>query len=121
MPRTNINYANTIMYKFVCNDLNVTDVYVGNTTEFTKRKSSHKCNCNNENCKSHNLKVYQIIRANGGWLNWRMIEIKKYPCNDRYSPSPSAHIDACNDLRVHQWEMQYRTELLRPGVTKCTL
>ena len=28
------------------------------------------------------LKVYQIIRANGGWDNWIMIEIEKYPCKD---------------------------------------
>ena len=34
-------YANTIIYKIVCNDLNITDCYVGNTTKFTNRKSPH--------------------------------------------------------------------------------
>ena len=24
-----------------------------------------------------------MIRKNGGWENWCMIEIEKYPCNDK--------------------------------------
>jgi hypothetical protein len=28
------------------------------------------------------LKKYITIRENGGWDNWGMIEIEKYPCND---------------------------------------
>ena len=28
------------------------------------------------------MKVYQYIRENGGWENFDMIEIEKYPCND---------------------------------------
>jgi hypothetical protein len=26
--------------------------------------------------------VYQIIHANGGWNNWEVVEIEKYPCSD---------------------------------------
>ena len=48
MPKKEINYQNTIIYKIVCNDLNVKDVYVGNTTDFTKRKWSHKSDCYND-------------------------------------------------------------------------
>ena len=29
------------------------------------------------------MKLYQMIRENGGWDMFRMIEIEKYPCNDR--------------------------------------
>ena len=80
MPKTNTNYNNTISYKIVCNDLNIKDLYVGHTTNFIKRKNHHKWSCSNINrC---NLKVYQTIRNNGGWDNWNMIEIEKYPCND---------------------------------------
>jgi hypothetical protein len=82
MPRTNIDYNNTIIYKIVCNDLNITDVYVGSTTDFTKRKSCHKSRCNNEKSKFYNIKLYQTIRLNGGWDNWLMCEIEKYPCDD---------------------------------------
>jgi hypothetical protein len=82
MPRLNVNYNNTVIYKIVCNDLNIKDCYVGSTTDFTKRKCSHKKTCNNENIKNYNLKVYKMIRNNGGWDNWTMLVIEKYPCED---------------------------------------
>jgi len=82
MPRKEINYLNTIIYKFVCNDLNIKDTYVGHTTDFIKRKATHKSVCHNLDNKSYNLKVYKTIRENGGWVNWSMIEIEKYPCGD---------------------------------------
>jgi len=78
MTKKNIDYSKTIIYKIVCNDLNVKDIYVGSTTDFRKRKYHHKSNCKNENC----LKVYQLIRENGGWDNWTMVEIEKYSCQD---------------------------------------
>jgi hypothetical protein len=82
MPRLNVEYKNIVIYKIVCNDLNIKDCYVGSTTSFTKRKCGHKTACKNENNKNYNLKVYQTIRANGGWDNFSMLEIEKYPCND---------------------------------------
>ena len=82
MPRSNINYVNCIIYKIVCNDYNIKDSYVGSTTEFTKRKYRHKSNCTSLKYTEHEFKVYQFIRNNGGWDNWSMIEIEKYPCND---------------------------------------
>ena len=82
MPRLPIDYSKTIIYKIVCNDLNICDVYVGFTTDFTRRKGEHKSICNNEKSKKYNRKVYQTIRANGGWDNFSMVEIEKYPCND---------------------------------------
>jgi len=62
--------------------INITDVYVGHTTNFINRKARHKSNCNNINGKEYNLKIYTTIRDNGGFENWSMIEIEKYPCND---------------------------------------
>jgi predicted GIY-YIG superfamily endonuclease len=82
MPRTPIDYTKTIMYKIVSKDLNNNYVYVGSTTDFAKRKSSHKTNCINENNRFYNIKVYKMIRENGGWNEFEMIEIEKYPCND---------------------------------------
>lgn len=82
MPKKPIDYSKTIIYKIVCNDLNIKDVYVGHTTEFTKRKCKHKYCCLNKNNSKYNYKVYQIIREHGGWNNWEMIEIEKYPCVD---------------------------------------
>ena len=53
MPKTIIDYSKCIMYKIVCNDLEITDIYVGSTTAFTKRKCGHKTSCNNKTNKSH--------------------------------------------------------------------
>jgi hypothetical protein len=82
MTKSNINYSKTVIYKIVCNDLNVKDMYIGHTTEFTKRKTAHKTDCNNTKLKKYNLKLYKTIRDNGNWENWSMIEIEKYPCTD---------------------------------------
>jgi hypothetical protein len=83
MPNQPINYANTIIYKIICNDVNINDCYVGHTTDFIRRKYKHRENCNNENNPKYNFKIYQIIRENGGWDNWTMLEMEKYNCNDK--------------------------------------
>lgn len=77
MPRLPINYANSVIYKLCCNDPTITDIYVGSTTNFTKRKTSHKKRCYNDKAKEYNIYVYEFIRENGGWENWNMIEIIK--------------------------------------------
>jgi len=82
MPRKPIDYSNTIIYKLCCNDTEITDIYVGHTTDFTKRKYIHKYRCNNEKDKKYNYYVYKYIRDNGGWINWSMIEIEKICCID---------------------------------------
>jgi hypothetical protein len=79
MPKKEIDYSNTIIYKIFCKDININDVYVGHTTNFIQRKYSHKLACNS---KTNNLKMYNIIRENGGWDNWDMIEIAKYNCKN---------------------------------------
>ena len=82
MPKKDIDYSKCVIYKIVCNNLDINDLYVGSTTEFTKRKYKHKNSCFNNNYPSYYFKVYDFIRNNGGWHNWTMIEIEKYPCND---------------------------------------
>ena len=82
MPLNEINYQNTIIYKIEHNE-NENLLYVGHTTDFTKRKYLHRTTCTNPNLRLHNLKVYEMIRNNGGWDSFKMLEIKKYPCNDR--------------------------------------
>ena len=82
MPKLIIDYSKTIMYKFVCNDLTVDQCYVGHTTNWRSRKNIHKSSCTNIKNPTHNRKIYKIMRECGGWDNWQMIEIEKYPCND---------------------------------------
>jgi hypothetical protein len=82
MPKTEIDYSNTIIYKLCCKDTSITDIYVGHTTNFLQRKHNHKTNCCNETTKNHNLNVYKYIRKNGGWDNWSMIQIEHFNCNN---------------------------------------
>ena len=82
MPRLAIDYSNTIIYKIVCKDLNIKDLYVGHTTDFKRRKSEHKGNTTNSKGVPYKLKLYEKMRANGGWDNWDMIEIEKFSCID---------------------------------------
>ena len=76
------DYSKTIMYLIKCNDENITDEYVGSTINFIKRKNRHKTCCNNINGKNYNQKIYTIIRANGGWDNWTMIQLEEFPCKN---------------------------------------
>jgi len=86
MPKKAIDYSNCCIYKIEHIE-NVSLVYVGHTTNFTKRKYKHKSNCKNETSKEYNHKVYQMIRENGGWEAFNMIEVEKYSCNDKREAS----------------------------------
>ena len=65
MPKLPMDYSKTIIYKIehIEND---SLVYVGHTTNYEKRKCKHKSRCNNGMDKSYDIKLYQMIRENGG-------------------------------------------------------
>ena len=84
MPKTEIDYSNTIIYKITCKDPNITDLYVGHTTNFVQRKHAHKQSCINDKSLNYNCKLYQVIRNNGGWSNWSMEIINFFNCKDHY-------------------------------------
>ena len=79
MSKVEIDYSNTIIYKITCKDINITDVYVGHTTNFVQRKYAHKQNCIKDQCK-----LYTTIRNNGGWENWTMEMVSFFNCKDKY-------------------------------------
>ena len=71
-------YENSIVYKIVCLDPIIKDLYVGSTTNLSMRKIKHKSDCNNPNNTHYNLPVYQCIRDNGGFENWEFIVVRRY-------------------------------------------
>jgi hypothetical protein len=85
MPKNEIDYSNTIIYKITCKNSEVKDVYVGHTTNFVQRKHAHKQSCINAKSPNHNCKLYEVIRANGGWVNWQMEIINFFDCADHYA------------------------------------
>ena len=75
MPK---NYSNSVIYKIYCRDVNVKDFYVGETTDFIRRKYRHKIDCEKEykQYKTSRRTLYQAINSNGGWHNWVIEEIE---------------------------------------------
>ena len=98
MPRQPINYETCVIYKIVCLDKSVDYVYVGHTTNFKERKSAHKSRCNNPN---YDRKLYTVMRDNEGWVNWVMVQIEVYPCNNRREA----------ELREEYWRVALHAQL----------
>ena len=106
MPNKTIN--DYFFYKIICLDDSVELCYVGSTANFNKRRQKHKYNCNNETSKNYNLKIYTTIRENGGWDNFKMIEIGK--------------TEQLTKREAEQVEEQYRQELrANMNMKKCYL
>jgi hypothetical protein len=93
MPRLPVDYSKSIIYKICSRDKTITSssdvsirtyTYIASTTdEFVKRKSAHKSSCNNQKNRYHNLLLYAVIRENGGWENFEMIQIEEHPCHNK--------------------------------------
>ena len=84
-------------YKFICLNDDVDSCYIGSTGNFKQRRNCHKQHCHNESCKQYNFKIYQTIRENGGWDNWKMVQIGSR--------------DQITKREAEQIEEQYRKEL----------
>tara|TARA_R110001632_G_scaffold199727_1_gene322262 strand:- start:69 stop:611 length:543 start_codon:yes stop_codon:yes gene_type:complete len=78
-----VNYQNGLIYKIVCNDLSIKQVYYGSTTNFDQRVKQHKRTCDSNTDKCRNHPKYKFIRENGGFQNWKMVLIKEFPCNSK--------------------------------------
>lgn len=78
MPRIPNDFTKEMMFYIIkCNNLELTDVYIGSTFNFTNRKSEHK-----KKSTHHHYKIYQYIRENGGWDNFNMTLIERRICRD---------------------------------------
>jgi len=80
MPKGPINYSIACVYQICCRDLEITDLYVGSTTDLIKRRCCHKSACTNKSGKNYNLPVYQFIRDHGGWDNWEVVKVQDVDC-----------------------------------------
>lgn len=116
-----INFMeNAIIYKILCKDELIKDCYIGSTFNFDVRYNEHKSVCNNENSHCYNLKVYQFIRNNGGFDNFkfeillsfdcdrrtREIEIKEQEYLDEFKPS----LNSCKAYQTEEGKKEYKKE-----------
>ena len=100
-------YEKSQIYKLCCKDPNVTDFYVGSTSNFTRRKQEHKRCSTNKSNSSHvhyTTKLYKCIRSNGGFENWSMIQLLNYPCQNK---------------REREMKEREFVELLKPSLNCC--
>jgi len=74
-----MGYENTVIYKIVCKDNNIINIYIGSTTDIDRRRREHKSRC----LSGYEYKLYNFIRNNGGWDNWELLEVEKFPCNSK--------------------------------------
>jgi len=95
MPKKLIN--DYIFYKIVCLNDDIILCYVGSTANWKERQRTHKGDCNNENSKKYNYKIYKTIREYGGWSNFKMIQIGTR--------------EQLNKREAEQIEEEYRVEL----------
>jgi len=73
-----VNYNKSCIYKICCRDNNITEIYIGSTTNFNRRKQEHKSRSLNLN-----QNIYKYIRKNGGWDNFCMIQLKEVCCENK--------------------------------------
>ena len=83
MPKKPIDYTKTHFYKIVCKNTDNSNMYIGHTTNWSKRKNQHKNNCINPKKDQHNIYLYKFIRDNEGWYNWDMILLDTLHCENR--------------------------------------
>tara|TARA_R110000822_G_scaffold200527_1_gene338042 strand:+ start:792 stop:1265 length:474 start_codon:yes stop_codon:yes gene_type:complete len=78
-----VNYNQSNIYKLCCKDENITECYVGSTTNFKRRYLQHKCRSYNINELSYSSKLYSFIRNNGGFDNWTMKLLENVNCDTK--------------------------------------
>ena len=60
------------------------EIYIGSTQCVRRRKNGHKRSCNITTNKKHNYRVYQHIRAHGGWDAWFMNVVEQVEYTHRW-------------------------------------
>ena len=115
-----------VIYRIDCLDKNITEFYIGSTKNIENRIWGHRKSCENENDKSHHLKVYSKIRENGGFDNWIFSTLKtlhqvsrqqslmeEQNCIDEFKPSlnvgtPYATVKSKQDMnKKKNWRQIY--------------
>jgi hypothetical protein len=79
MPRKYVDYSKTYIYQLTCKTKDVSDAYISYTTNLTQRKYKHKRETLDN---TYQTKLYECIRKNGGWGNWKCIILEECSCDN---------------------------------------
>jgi len=81
MPRKYVDYSKTYVYLLTCKNPTILDGYISHTTNLTQRKYKHKRDTLD---LSYQTKLYDAIRKNGGWANWKCIILEECACTNDF-------------------------------------
>ena len=118
-----------IFYKIFCVDKSVELSYIGSTADWKTRNRSHKNNCNNQNGEKYNYKVYKTIRENGGWSNFKMVEIGKQEqltlreaeyIEEQYRVELNANMNGRSCFRTEEQKKEYAKEYAQTETGKAS-
>jgi len=97
MPRKYVDYSKTYVYQLTCKTSNNNaaskeapfDSYISYTTNIIQRKYKHK----RETLDSihHRSKLYECIRTNGGWSNWKCVILEECSCSNEIQAKERAN------------------------------
>ena len=79
MPRKYVDYSKTYVYRLTCKNSAVLDAYISYTTNLTQRKYKHKRETLDLFIQT---RLYDSIRKNGGWTNWKCNILEECACNN---------------------------------------
>ena len=75
--------------------------YIGSTKDLKQRLKGHKSTCNVEGNPHYHYKLYQHIRANGGWDCCEITPVEEFDCETKQQ--------AC--IREEYWRREYKALL----------
>ena len=89
MPRKYVDYSRTYIYQLTCKIKGISDAYISYTTNLTQRKYKHKRETSE---LSHSSRLYECIRKNGGWTNWKCAILEECSCNNETRAKERANL-----------------------------
>jgi hypothetical protein len=76
MGKQKPKFENSVVYKIYCLDSEITDIYVGVTTNLKSKDYHHRKSCTVEGYTECKRYVHQFIKSHGGWEQWRIAQIR---------------------------------------------
>ena len=122
MPKKTVN--DYTFYKIINVNCDVDLCYVGSSVDMKGRVRRHKSNCNNVNSSCYNLKVYKTIRENGGWGEFKIIEIgyaKQLTLTEAHVIEEKYRVELCAELntkRCHITEEQRKDRVVNKELNR---
>ena len=108
MPKT--DYTKTIIYKIINHEYPEL-IYVGSTTNFKSRKSTHKCKCNNPKSDRHHLKCItrpKMIILNQVELELIHPQMAQQPCCGMKLARERCACGQCRESQIERGGMDER-------------